>query len=90
MLGNHFHIFILFFAKKKHENQTFRASHEPQGPRDRACAIDLEKKLQKNGNEPTLRPNGPPVMPVLRSSSTVKQKALYKRHGVVTTKTPIG
>ena len=50
---------------------TFRAPLEDSGLRDRACAIDLETKLQKCGIETSVRPNGTPVMPVLRSWSTV-------------------
>ena len=61
-----------------------RASLEPEGLRDRACAMDLKKRNLKNGIETSVRPNGTPVMPVLRSRSTVK-KTVRKKNGLVAT-----
>ena len=58
----------------------------PTGP----CLCDRSrKKLQTNGIETSVRPNGTPVMPILRSRSTVK-KTVRKKHGLVVKKTPSG
>ena len=42
MFVNDFHIFFKKRVRQNHENQTFRVSLKPQGPRDRACGKERE------------------------------------------------
>ena len=51
---------------KNHDKTIFRTSLEPQGLRDPPCA-KAQHSAQDSPNESSVRPNGTPVMPILRS-----------------------
>ena len=57
------------FSKQKHENQYFRASLEPQASGPPLCPR-APNSIQDSLNESSVRPNGTPVMPILRSRKT--------------------
>ena len=77
---NHSH--ISFKNKlKKNENQTFRASLKPQGPRDRAC-VKERKILFRIALTRALCDQMAPVIPILRSRKTQKfLKFFFLRFG---------
>ena len=74
----------VFFLKnappENHEKTTFRAFLETKGPRDPPWVQERQIlfRIQDSLNEISVRPNGTPVMPVLRSRSTVKKTVRKK------------
>ncbi len=50
-----------------HERALLRASLEPQGPRDPPCVKERKILVQDSPNESSVRPNGTPDKPILRS-----------------------
>ena len=63
---NIFHVFLGKYVFEKHEDRTFRVSPEPWGPRDPPY-VQERQFCSGSLNESSVRPNGTPVMPILRS-----------------------
>ena len=72
MVGAHFQdVFVLFPTVKNHENHIFSKSHEETSPWDHAPAKERKKYVPDSLNDSSVRPNGTPVIQVLRSGKTV-------------------
>ena len=73
MLVNHFHIVLFVFWKKQTWKSNFSGIPWTPGPSGPCLCDRSRKKLQTNGIETSVRPNGTPVIPVLRSRKTIKK-----------------
>ena len=86
ILVNHFHICLyLVFFKKKTWKYNFSGIPWTLGSSGPPLGARAPNSIQDSLNESSVRPNGTPVMPVLRSRSTVK-KTVRKKLSLVATK----
>ena len=63
---------------ENHENMTFRAFLETKGPRGPPLGAKAPNSIQDSLNESSVRPNGTPVMPILRSRKLSFSSLFFK------------
>ena len=86
---DHSHVFLENYFFRKTWKSNFSGIPWTPGPSGPPLCSRAPNSIQDSLNESSVGPNGTPVMPVLRSKSTVK-KTVRKKHGLVVKKTPSG